>query len=233
MDEFVTYTLNVSEIGLSPDTVFKQIRQTDFSPENPIVSITFEIFEKLEELAAIRGGFALFSDIELSREKGAVRIQDCWMHPQAKICAAMRNAERIAVFVCTAGKGFTDYAQSCNKNGDYLSGYIADTVGSIVVEKAMDFIQSELENQMRIYNWKITNRYSPGYCNWQIDEQKQLFSLLPNTMDFISLTKSCLMLPIKSVSGIIGVGKEVRKTGYSCDICSNKACIYRKIRMNV
>lgn len=77
MDEFVTYTLNVSEIGLSPDTVFKQIRQTDFSPENPIVSITFEIFEKLEELAAIRGGFALFSDIELSREKGAVRIQDC------------------------------------------------------------------------------------------------------------------------------------------------------------
>ena len=65
------------------------------------------------------------------------------------------------------------------------------------------------------------------------DEQKQLFSLLPNTMDFISLTKSCLMLPIKSVSGIIGVGKEVRKTGYSCDICSNKACIYRKIRMNV
>ena len=48
MDEFVTYTLNVSEIGLSPDTVFKQIRQTDFSPENPIVSITFEIFETVD-----------------------------------------------------------------------------------------------------------------------------------------------------------------------------------------
>lgn len=233
MNEFIPYTLAVSSLGVTLDEVFKQIRQTDFSPENPIVSTTMNILERLDKLASIRGGFILFSDIELLQREGSIRINDCLIHPQTKICAALRDAEQIAVFVCTAGKGFTDYVDMCNKNGDYLSGYITDTMGSIVVEKAMDFIQSQLEKQMQKFDWKITNRYSPGYCNWPIEEQNVLFSLLPSSMDFITLTKSCLMLPIKSVSGIIGVGHHVHKTAYSCDICSNKTCVYRKIRMNI
>ena len=105
-----------------------------------------------------------------------------------------------------------------------------DTMGSLVAEKSMDFIQSELEKQVLPEGMKITNRYSPGYCNWPVDDQKQLFSLLPANACDISLSASCLMVPIKSVSGIIGIGKNVRKSSYSCDICNNLTCIYRKVK---
>ena len=136
----------------------------------------------------------------------------------------------MAVFVCTAGEGFSTCSDKYNKEGDYLKGFIVDAFGSLVAERAMDYIQKELEKEAGKCGMLITNRYSPGYCNWQVQDQKQLFSLLPGNPCNISLSESCLMLPIKSVSGIIGIGEKVRKREYSCDICNNITCVYRKVK---
>ena len=74
----------------------------------------------------------------------------------------------------------------------------------------------------------ITNRYSPGYCGWDVSEQQKLFFLLPENCCGIRLTDSSLMLPIKSVSGVIGVGKTVRKTAYKCAVCDKEDCYLRR-----
>jgi hypothetical protein len=103
--------------------------------------------------------------------------------------------------------------------------------GSMMVEKAMDLIQEEMEAQFLSTGLKITQRYSPGYCNWALISQKEIFSLLPENKCGISLTESSLMLPIKSVSGIIGVGSRVSKKDYGCEICNNQSCIYRELRI--
>jgi len=66
---------------------------------------------------------------------------------------------------------------------------------------------------------KITNRYSPGYCGWVTSEQHKLFALLPKDICSIRLTESSLMLPIKSVSGFIGIGPNVRFNPYTCQLC--------------
>ena len=41
-----------------------------------------------------------------------------------------------------------------------------------------------------------TNRFSPGYCGWHVNEQKLLFSLLPDNVCGITLNSSALMYPI-------------------------------------
>ena len=73
----------------------------------------------------------------------------------------------------------------------------------------------------------ITNRYSPGYCVWHLKEQKSLFSLLPAEYCNITLTDSCLMQPIKSVSGLIGIGANGKQKTYLCSICELSHCLYR------
>ena len=107
-------------------------------------------------------------------------------------------------------------------SGELLEGYVVDIIGSIIVEKAMDTVQLELKSMKN----QITNRYSPGYCEWNVEEQKKLFSLLPDNFCNISLNDSALMLPIKSVSGFIGIGKDVRYHEYSCEKCNRTNCIY-------
>ncbi|MDP4209262.1 MAG: hypothetical protein Q8928_10665 [Bacteroidota bacterium] len=62
--------------------------------------------------------------------------------------------------------------------GDLLKGYVYDLFGSVVVESAMDMIQESLKSEMERKGYKITNRYSPGYCGWTVDHQKKMFSLL-------------------------------------------------------
>ncbi len=76
---------------------------------------------------------------------------------------------------------------------------------------------------------KITNRYSPGYCNWPLKDQRPLFAFVGENPTGIALSESCLMHPIKSVSGVIGIGTKARRRAYGCVICQNKTCIYRRL----
>jgi hypothetical protein len=113
---------------------------------------------------------------------------------------------------------------------DFLRGYIYDVIGSEIVEAAADLMQADLERTMLNSGSKITNRYSPGYCNWDVAEQHKLFKLIPNNYCGIKLTQSALMDPVKSISGIIGVGKNVKYSRYTCSICGQADCVYRRIR---
>jgi hypothetical protein len=76
---------------------------------------------------------------------------------------------------------------------------------------------------------QTTNSYSPGYCGWHVREQKQLFSLLPDNPCGIKLNNSRLMHPVKSVSGIIGLGIGIEQTPYACEICGLKGCFKKTI----
>ncbi len=230
MATFIYYSPTIWETGILPNDVLDMLHETDCSPDNPVVSDVSDIYGRLHEISDIKGGYAIFEDIERFPETGEIRIENRILKTSHKICKLMEGAERMVVFICTAGQGFTEDARRYNKEGDYLKGYIVDTLGSALVEKSMDFIQAALEKQMQKDGMNITNRYSPGYCNWPIDDQKQLFSLLPFNQCDIMLSESCLMIPIKSVSGIIGIGKKVKKSSYSCAICNNLTCIYRKVK---
>jgi hypothetical protein len=70
--------------------------------------------------------------------------------------------------------------------------------------------------------------YSPGYCGWHISGQKQLFAFLKPEQIGISLTKSCLMRPLKSVSGVVIVGHgsihEFQDAYPFCERCRTHGC---------
>jgi hypothetical protein len=61
-------------------------------------------------------------------------------------------------------------------------------------------------------------------------EQNKLFSFLPEGFCGVTLSESALMIPLKSISGVIGIGKEVMFNQYSCSDCNDANCIYRKIK---
>jgi cobalamin-dependent methionine synthase I len=139
----------------------------------------------------------------------------------------LKKADNVVVFACTAGPNIGEWSKDFMDQGDMIRGYIVDVIGSEIVEMAMDKIQAILSDQMSTKGLKITNRYSPGYCSWSVAEQHKLFSLLPNNFCNIKLTDTALMYPIKSVSGIIGAGKNVRYNPYTCQLCDSKNCLYR------
>ncbi len=144
------------------------------------------------------------------------------------ISRQLRDIESVVLFLCTIGPGMETWSKQLMNEGDFFKGYMADAVASQTVELAIDKVQAHLEGELFKQGLKMTNRFSPGYCGWQVSEQQKLFSLLPDNFCDVQLTESSLMLPIKSLSGIIGIGKDVRKIDYTCRLCEMTDCVYRR-----
>mgnify|MGYP004449207621 CR=1 FL=1 len=148
------------------------------------------------------------------------------------ITRQLRQSSIFAFFVCTAGKAFQDYQERLKAEGDVVREFTANAIGSVLAEKTADTMERELENFLDGFKDKQlhhTNRFSPGYCGWHVREQKLLFSTFPLAEPCgVKLTDSCLMLPIKSVSGVIGIGENVRKLEYTCGLCDYANCYKRR-----
>lgn len=147
------------------------------------------------------------------------------------ITAQLRGSEAYAFFVATSGVEFERFQRDLEKEGDMLRVFIADSMGSVIAEKTADIMERWLQIYINAKGWKHTNRFSPGYCGWHVSQQQMLFSLLGVKEPCgVHLTDSSLMIPIKSVSGVIGLGPKVRKLEYTCGLCDYSKCYKRRLR---
>ncbi len=144
------------------------------------------------------------------------------------ILRQLRGSEAYALFICTCGVKFEAYQQRLKQQGDMVRVFIADALGSVIAEHCADQMEIALQESIDKLGWYHTNRFSPGYCGWHVSQQQLLFPLFQGHTCGVTLTDSSLMLPIKSVSGIIGLGASVRKLNYTCGLCDFKQCYKRK-----
>jgi len=227
-----TFNFNYASLGLDKSTIEKFMGYEGPSPE-PIPELIEEVLSNVEKYCDIKGGYRMFETVTRDKRNHLLSIEDITFNIKPIISNLIRKAEKAALFVCTAGPGVGKWSKELMSSGDLMMGYVVDVVGSEIVEKAMDKIQDNLEQDMKAIGLGITDRYSPGYCDWQVIEQQKLFSFFPENYCGIQLSKTSLMHPIKSVSGIIGIGEKAEKKGYTCDFCKVKDCVYRKKRPQV
>lgn len=189
-----------------------------------------KLLNEAESVCSIKAEYRIFP-IESFDDRGkSILVNGLIFNVKKILFGQLKKAEKTAVFLCTAGPEIGIRSRAAMKDGDLLTGYIYDVIGSEVVETATDLMQNNLKETMSAEGIKITNRYSPGYCGWDVAEQHKLFLLLTDNYCGIKLNDSALMNPEKSVSGFIGIGENVRYNPYTCRLCDMKDCIYRKVK---
>lgn len=227
-----TFAFNYESLRLDKSTIEKFMGYDGPAPD-PIPSMIDDVLANVKPYCDIQGGYRIFESFSRDKKNHLVSLDNIVFNVKPIVSNLIRKAEKAALFVCTAGEGVSKWSKELMSQGDLMKGYVVDVVGSEIVEKAMDKIQNFLEDDMKKRGLGITDRYSPGYCDWQVSEQQKLFSLFPDNYCNIRLSETSLMYPIKSVSGIIGIGKNAEKKGYTCDFCHVKDCMYRKKRSNI
>lgn len=178
----------------------------------------------------IRGGYKTFNSNECGIDKKTISIRNQVFNPSKIVITQFKNAGSFALFICTAGSEISQHAKELSSTDDPLLSFVFDVIGSVAVEKATDKMQKSLEAECQKSGLSISDRYSPGYCEWSVSEQQKLFALMPERFCGVSLSESSLMSPIKSVSGIIAIGHNLKQKGYQCHWCTEKNCIYGKIK---
>lgn len=202
------------------------------APE-PVTILTKEVSDEIRHMGGIRAEYRTFNHITFDREGRSIGVEDVIFAVKPIVFSQMQEADEVALFICTAGPAIGEMSRQSMKGGDLLRGYIYDVIGSEVVENAADRMQEELRTAVASRGKKITNRFSPGYCGWDVAEQHKLFSFFKENFCGITLTESALMNPVKSVSGIIGIGMDVKFAPYQCHVCDDKNCIYRNRKSKV
>ncbi len=235
LNTFQTYYFTFKEVAPSAGELLDFLQAADSDESHPVRACVDDLLARLSSHNGIIGGYVIKEVIGLNLHEGTLTMTS--MHSETdtielnigrQVAHYLKGSSHIALFLCTAGEIFTILSKELNVKGDFMEAFVADSIGSLTVEHAMDCIQLQLNECMREAGLSITNRYSPGYCNWHLSGQTNLFHLIGSNPVGVSLSDSCLMSPIKSVSGIIGIGQGMHKQEYGCKVCGDEACIYRQ-----
>jgi Vitamin B12 dependent methionine synthase, activation domain len=194
---------------------------------NLVNDLIEDILKDSGELNNIKAQYLTFNDIKFDDNNHLVSLSNISFNVGKVIFSQIKKSESIAVLLSTAGEEITTKSRNAMQEGDLLKGYIYDIFGSLVVESAVDLMTEKFKENLLSEAEKITAKYSPGYCGWDVAEQHKLFQLIPDNFCGIVLTQSALMKPVKSLSGIIGIGENVKFNPNTCKICGFKDCIYR------
>lgn len=116
------------------------------------------------------------------------------------------GCKQIVVFLVTIGGGLDDEMSRLMEKGNILEATILDAIGTEAVVQTSYRLQEVVKEMARASGYQATVRYSPGYCDWDVSQQQVLFQAIDSVALGVSLTESSLMIPIKSISGILGIG---------------------------
>jgi hypothetical protein len=216
------------ELNLDISKIKKLLVDQDDGSQEIISCLIDDGLKEVEGICNIKGEYIVYTDIKFNNQDKSLEIADVKFNLNRLIYKEISISDSIAVFLCTAGKEIGVVSRKMMNDGDLLKGYIYDFIGTAIVDAAADYLHGKLAAVMKEEGQKITNRYMPGHCKWNVSEQEMLFSLIPDNYCGIRLTDSFLMDPVKSISGIIGIGENVRYNPNTCDLCDFKNCAFRK-----
>lgn len=138
------------------------------------------------------------------------------------VARALAGATEVALAVCTIGPALDERVAALTASGDLLRALALDGAGIAAVSKVSQVVGERMCDEALARGLRAGMRASPGQEGWPIEQQRVLFGLLPAEQAGIRLTESCLMLPRKSVSFVVGLGPEMRVDAVACDFCSKR-----------
>jgi hypothetical protein len=153
-------------------------------------------------------------------------------HEDAPVLPIARQADALALYAVTIGESVSREIAEKFAQNDFAIGCMLDSAASegaeILAQHAERLYERTLPPPGRSAGRPRIMRFSPGYCGWHVSGQKKLFAALKPEEIGITLTPSCLMKPLKSISGVIIAGDvDIFQFGDAfafCGECSAHVC---------
>lgn len=202
----------------------------DVRPQGSLAEQVDSAMAKAAHWSRPQAVYAVFAVEAIDRRSLRLRARRGVIEFHGAIGEFLGPVEAVAAFIATAGRELERRASEALQGGDHLAGLVYNAVGSERAETAAAVVLAELRQQVDHAGLAPTLPYSPGYCGMALSEQLKLFELFGGETAGVTLSPSLLMQPIKSISGLIGIGRaaEVRQHGSPCDRCELWTCQMRR-----
>lgn len=196
-------------------------------PEPEIAAEIEDCYADMRRCAVTR---ALYEIFDISVTADAIEIT-----PTLKLCGASlaklcKNCRKAVLMAATLGAG-VDRLISRAEADSVSRALFIDACASAEIERTCDELEPEIMAKLDGHGdtW-LTMRFSPGYGGVEPTESAKILEALNAGRRIgLTLTKSGMLIPIKSVTAVIGIADRPQKRERGCKYCAAAAnCPYRK-----
>ncbi len=140
------------------------------------------------------------------------------------------GSDYLTFLAVTLGESLDEKITCFFDQGEYTRATILDAIGSDGIEQLANKINHIVAQEAAQKGYQLTQRFSPGYGQWDITAQKDLLDLLDIQRIGISMTEHYMLNPQKSITAVIGWKRIVNDNhNYNpCDKCLQQNCEYEK-----
>jgi hypothetical protein len=222
MPEPVILQKKIYELGIEPSEIIGYMSPGEVTDIDFFTTLAASELKRLSDQTVI-GGYMVHP---ASLEDKMLKTSNAVFDVGNDVSLMLKSVEKIAVFACTVSSELNEVLENEKNSADLLQSYLLDIIGTVIAGKIADVLHQNITQKFS--NVNVTNTISPGNCGWPVEDQKKLFSLLPPGFLNISLNPSGMMYPVKSLTGMIGIGTKVKFKQTECRYCRSRNCPYRK-----
>lgn len=170
---------------------------------------------------------AIYSEVEVRDVfDGRILLEDgSWLESRL-LAKKLTCAGRIFPYLITIGPRLEEQVRKLGSS-NLLESWVLDKLGTYALRLIREKVKERIEREVGAR----VSKFSPGSTSyWDIKQQEVLFHLLfarpQDEQEFgVTLTQSYLMIPKKSVSGIMG---KTEREFVECEICPRQCEERRK-----
>jgi len=146
----------------------------------------------------------------------------------------LQGCDKVVCMAVTVGDRIEQEVTKEFKIGGYVSSMIMDAAATAAVEQAADAMEKVIAQEVAKEGYKKIWRYSPGYGDWSLNEQKDFFKITDAKEIGMRLSPMLMLMPRKSITAIIGLKKatgdeKVADKKNTCADCDKADCQARTI----
>lgn len=171
--------------------------------EEPIRTLIEEMLEISYSLIKPRGVYEIFP-CEVKDEEVEIGGTFNRKIKSKKLAKHLRDSTEAVLFAVTIGEELEEEVKKLFHIGEFTRASVLDAIGSALAEGLAEAADKYIKENSRKEGYKTTHRYSPGYGDWKLNDQKYVLKAIGGDVIGISLTPGMIMVPRKSVTAIIG-----------------------------
>ncbi|MCP3920224.1 MAG: hypothetical protein GY711_32255 [bacterium] len=224
-------TIEGVEAPLSRSEVLRYLGYpADATPQRPVEELLERWMEEAVRCARPRATYRVLPVAALERRRVGLLTPGGITEFGGSVGRFLAGSRYVAAFIATSGSEIDRLAGDLGRSGKALEAMVVAAVGAERAEAVEHAVLEQLNERAEPDGFRTTLPYSPGYCGMLLTEQTGLFALFGDHTVGVTLSPECVMTPMRSVSGLIGLGpsSEIEDQGNACDRCEQVNCNMRR-----
>ena len=110
--------------------------------------------------------------------KNGVKLEGNLCLKSSKLATTLSGCKEVVCFLGTIGTRIEKEIVRLMGQRRLSDAYVLDAMGSVSVENMVAQFYHGMKKLHETYDRTVSLRFSPGYCDWPVTDQKHLFQLL-------------------------------------------------------